>query len=180
MVQTIRKMSNSLSAGRWLKELQTAVNLLQTVGSGSPILAGSAINLTAALHNKRQVLLDQLAGSVCTLPPATGSGLVVQVLVWILPTSNSHKVKVANAQDFMIGAIDSTLVGTPTTNNGWVAANSGTVSTNSDTVNLNSTTTGAASKGEWLEFTDVAPNVWSVAGQITQSGAGATPFSAAV
>lgn len=143
------------------------------------VAAGATKTLTAA-NDKQTIKLDTLAGSVVTLPAATGSGVRFKFLVTVLATSNSHKVQVANASDFMIG----TIVGVsddPATVKGWIAANSGTVSTNSDTITLNRTTTGSVSVGEFFELEDVAANTWAVgASMITQSGAEATPFSAAV
>jgi hypothetical protein len=50
----------------------------------------------------------------------------------------------------------------------------------SDTVTLNRTTTGSVRIGEYMEFIDIAANTWTVNGVLTNSGSGATPFSAAV
>lgn len=143
------------------------------------VAAGSAKTLNLFDHNKMTVKLDTLTGSVVTLPPATGSGAYFEFLVTVIATSVSHKVQVANANDFMIG----TLAGVsddPATVKGWIAANSGTVSTNSDTITLNRSTTGSVSVGEWFRVQDVAANTWAVNGIITQNGTEATPFSAAV
>lgn len=142
------------------------------------VAAGSTLALTSA-NNKQLVKLDTLTGSVVTLPAATGSGVRFRFLVTVLATSNSHKVQVANASDFMIGSIHG-VSDDPATVKGWIAANSGTVGTNSDTITLNRTTTGSVSVGELIEIEDVAANTWLVTGAITQSGTEATPFSAAV
>lgn len=146
-------------------------------GSAS-VNAGSALTLDDT-YNGITVNLNTLTGSVVTLPPATGSGKRYKVLQTVLATSNSHKIQVANASDFFIGAISqgqaSNAAGT------WPAANSTTVSTNSDTITLNRTTTGGTVVGEFIEVTDVAANTWHVAdGLLYSSGTAATPFSAAV
>jgi hypothetical protein len=151
----------------------------QTTPQGGLVLAGSALTVTAALHNNRIIGLDQLAGSVCTLPAATGSGAKFKFIVWILATSVSHKIQVANASDFMIGSIAG-VSDDPATVKGWIAANSGTVGTNSDTITLNRSTTGSVSKGEYVEAVDISANTWLVSGLITQTGTEATPFTAAV
>jgi hypothetical protein len=143
------------------------------------IAAGSTLAITQALHDAKVIKLDTVTGSVCTLPAATGSGMTVKFLVTVLATSNSHKIQVANAQDFMIGTIQG-VSDDPATVKGWIAANSGVVATNSDTITLNRTTTGSVSLGEWITVQDVAANTWAVEGGITQTGAEATPFSAAV
>lgn len=142
------------------------------------VAAGATKTLTAA-NDKQTIKLDTLAGSVVTLPAATGSGVKFKFLVTVLATSASHKVQVANASDFMIGAIAG-VSDDPATVKGWIAANSGTVATNSDTISLNRSTTGSVSLGEWITVEDVAANTWAVEGMITQSGTEATPFSAAV
>lgn len=142
------------------------------------VAAGATKTLTVA-NNKQCVRLDTAAGSVVTLPAATGTGNSYRFLVTVIATSNSHKVQVANATDFFVG----TILGVsddPATTKGWIAANSGTVATNSDTVTLNRSTTGSVSVGEWIEVEDVATATWAIRGIITQTGTEATPFSAAV
>lgn len=140
--------------------------------------AGSTLTLAAA-NDKQTIKFDTATGSVVTLPAATGSGVKFKCMISVLATSNSHKVQVANASDFMIGSLHG-VSDDPATVKGWIPANSGTVSTNSDTVTLNRTTTGGVSLGEFVEFEDVAANTWLVNGAITQTGTEATPFSAAV
>lgn len=155
------------------------IDPLNAVPQGGGILAGATLAVTAAAHNRRTILLDQLAGSVVTLPAATGSGAKFKFLAFVLATSVSHKIQVANATDFFIGTIAG-VSDDPATVKGWIAANSGTVATNSDTVTLNRTTSGSVSKGEWIEVEDVAAATWSITGMITQTGVEITPFSAAV
>lgn len=149
------------------------------IGNSPIVAAGSAITLSKAAHDGKTIALDTLTGSTVTLPAATGSMAKFKFLVTIVPTSNSHVVKVANASDFMIGTIAG-VSDDPATVKGWIAANSGTVSTNSDTVTLNRSTTGGVSKGEWIEVQDIGANTWSITGMISQTGTEATPFSAGV
>jgi hypothetical protein len=144
--------------------LQKLTGILQAVGSAL---------LGAASHFGKTVLLDTLTGSVYTLPPATGSGGKITVFEKLAATSNSHKVQVANANDVMAGNMGVTLgTGATPSNFPTVAA--------SDTVTLNRTTSGGATNGGWMEFQDVAPNLWSVRGCVNGSGTLVTPFSAAV
>lgn len=144
------------------------------------VSAGSTKTLTAA-NDKQVIKLDTLTGSVVTLPAATGSGVKFKFLVTVLATSNSHKIQVANASDFMIGLINGARVDSANTVLGFAAANSGTVSTNSDTITLNRSTTGSVSVGEWITVEDVAANTWEVEGMLSATGAlFATPFTAAV
>ena len=146
---------------------------------GNYLPAGSARTLTYA-DNRATVLLDTVTGSTVTLPAATGSGVRFRFLVSVIATSNSHIVKVANAADTMQGVINTTLVGTPTTNNGWVPVTTGAVGGRGDTITLNRGTTGSATVGEWFDVEDIATATWQVNGQTTEVGAAATPFSATV
>ena len=155
--------------------------LASLVSGSREVLAGATLTLTKAAHNGKTILLDQLAGSVVTLPAATGSGAKYRFKVHILATSNSHKIQVANNTDFFVGLLFGTRVDSGNAVLGFAAANSGTVATNSDTITLNRTTTGSVTKGEWIEVEDVAANTFAVCGQLSATGAAfATPFSAAV
>lgn len=142
---------------------------------GSTIAGGGTLTLTAATGVGRTVALDTAAGTTVTLPAATGTGNMYRFVVTVLATTNNHIVKVANTSDTMQGMIISTLSGTPTTNNTWLAT-AGT----SDTITLNKTTTGSVTLGEWFEIRDIATNKFQVFGVTSQSGTGATPFSATV
>lgn len=148
------------------------------IGANSLLASGSTLALTSAQAGRR-IALDTLTGSVVTLPAATGSQAAFSFVVTVIPTSNSHKIQVANASDFIIGVIQG-VSDDPATMKGWIAANSGTVGTNSDTITLNRSTTGGVSKGEMITLRDIAANTWLVEGVITQTGTEATPFSAAV
>ena len=137
------------------------------------VAAGATETAALATHEARIVLLDTLAGSVVTLPAATGTGAIYKFVVSVLATSNSHIVKVVGA-DIMAGAIwlaDSDSAGTTTA---FVTA------ADSDTITLNRTTTGSVTRGEYIELIDAISGVWVVRGFLTNSGSGASPFSATV
>lgn len=151
----------------------TEVNRIADV-SGRLISAGATLSVTEALHDGKTILLNSSSGSVCTLPASTGSGAKFRFKVSVLASSNSHIVKVANASDIIQGVlvlIDTDTAGTVT---GFASGAS------DDTVTLNRTTTGSVIRGEWLEFEDVASNLWLVSGQLSNTGSGGTPFSATV
>lgn len=158
----------------------TMAQLATFMGGGAAgyAAAGATKTLTAADSGVTQKL-DTLAGSVVTLPAATGTGNRFKFLVTVLATSASHKIQVANATDFFIGMITG-VSDDPATVKGWIAANSGTVATNSDTVTLNRSTTGSVAVGEWIEVEDVATATFAIRGLIAQTGTEATPFTAAV
>lgn len=154
----------------------TALQLNQSTNDSlREVGAGATKTLTVAANNKQTIKLDTLAGSVVTLPAATGSGARFLFLVTLLATSNSHIVKVANSTDVMIGIMSGVRV-----DSGNAVLAFPTVAA-SDTITLNRTTTGSVSLGEWFELEDVAAGFWSVRGVLSATGAAfATPFSATV
>lgn len=142
-------------------------------GAPTPVAAGGTLAVTQALHAGKLVLLDTAAGSVCTLPAASGSGAVYRFATSVLATSNSHIVKVANSTDIMVGysvSIDDA------DNSMTVFPTLGT----SDTITLNRTTTGSVRIGEMITLTDVKTGFWSVHMCAVGTGGEATPFSATV
>lgn len=134
--------------------------------------AGATKTLTSADYGKT-IKLDTAAGSIVTLPAATGSGGRFKFVVSVIATTNSHIVKVANASDTMQGLIFSV----DDTSDNAVGFITGATA---DTITLNRTTTGSVSKGEVIEIEDFATNVWHVKGFISNTGTPATPFSATV
>jgi hypothetical protein len=137
------------------------------------VLAGATLAVTELAHDGKTILLDQLAGSVCTLPASSGSGARFRFVIHTVPTSNSHIVKVANSTDVMSGVIIEAN-DTDASSSTWETA------ATSDTITLNRTTTGGTIKGEWIEVEDIAAGFWAVRGVIAGTGAEATPFSATV
>jgi hypothetical protein len=135
---------------------------------------GSALTLNPKVHADGVFKLDTLTGSVATLPKSTGSGDSYLFYVSVLATSNSHIVKVGNTTDIIQGVINTIDTDTAGTTTGWASGAS------DDTVTLNRSTTGSAMRGEWIELVDVVAGVWLVKGQLANTGAGATPFSATV
>lgn len=137
-------------------------------------LSAATITLNADQHDGRTLLLARAAGVTVTLPTSVGRGAKFSIKVGTLATSNSHIIKVGNSTDIMQGMvqmIDSDTAGTTT---GFVTA------ADSDTITLNRTTTGSVTRGEWIEIEDTAKGVYTVRGVLTNSGDGATPFSAGV
>ena len=147
-----------------------------TVSASPALPAGATLSATAASYGGRTILLDTAAGSVVTLPAATGSGVKFRFLVSVIATSNSHIIKVANSSDTMTGQIlaISDDAGFP------VKGYSADATAGADTITLNRTTTGSTSKGEFVIVEDYAVNKWAVTGVIASTGTEATPFSATV
>ena len=137
------------------------------------IAAGGTLTATVNAHDGKIIKLDTAAGSVVTLPAATGTGAVFKFLVTVTATSNSHVIKVANATDEFRGYViqDADEATAP---NIWWAAD------NDDTITLNRSTTGLAAQGEYFEIVDATTGHFFVRGYSQASGTEATPFSATV
>lgn len=141
------------------------------------IAAGAAKTLTVDANNNDTILLDTATGgSTVTLPTATGSGATFRFVISTLATSPAgHIVKAGAAGDNFAGIVG--IVGTLPAGTATAFAAGAT----DDTITMNAgNKTGNAAKGEWLELTDVAANLWAVRGMLSCSGTPATPFSATV
>lgn len=139
----------------------------------SPISVTSAtVTLERHVHKDALVVLNHAAGTAVTMPAATGSGDRYRILVGTTISSNSTTIKVANADDTMVG---------------WLATASTTLGANDqeaaggtdDTITMNGTTTGGI-QGSYVELEDAAPNLWRISGALVGSGTIATSLSATV
>lgn len=149
------------------------MRVLENFVNGNFVPAGSAITLTAQNANDT-VLLDTAGGSTVTLPQSAGDKKVYKFLVSVLATSNSHIIKVANTNDVIQGSL--LVVDTDTA--GTITAFSSNAT--SDTLTLNRSTTGSVTLGEWIEVVDLTAGTFVVTGVVSNTGTGATPFSATV
>jgi hypothetical protein len=153
----------------------TALELNRTCDVSTRVVAaGATLSVTVALHDGKIIALDTLAGSVCTLPVATGSGARFEFITKVLATSNSHVIKVADASGLMAGVIT-------TGDNADGTATAFATVADSDTITLNRTTTGSVRiGGDRITLVDIATNVYAVSGNCIGTGGEATPFSASV
>lgn len=143
---------------------------------GNPLvtLGNAAHTLNADEHDGKTLLIGAVAGTTVTLPASTGRGAKFNIKVGTLATSNSHIIKVANATDIMQGFVHVVDTDTAGTTTAFATA------ADSDTITLNRGTNGSVTRGEWIEIEDTAKGVYTVRGVITNTGNGATPFSAGV
>lgn len=166
-------MSGDTPLSRSTRGVTVTTNELNRVADVSArlVAAGATLAITESAHDGKIVALDTAAGSVCTLPAATGSGSQFRFVVTVTPTSNAHIVKVTG-DDVMYGlALGLDGDGVPA--NAW-----GTV-VDSDTITMDSGATGGEI-GDSVECIDIATDKWAVQVRLTQSGTEATPFSATV
>lgn len=134
---------------------------------------GAAKTLSQQDHG-RCFGFDTAAGSIATLPQATGSGCELEFVVIVTATSNSHIVKVGNATDIIQGTIMG-VSDTAGTAIAWLAG------ATDDTITWNRTTTGLAAIGNYIKLKDIKAGVWGiVASSYSANGTEATPFSATV
>jgi Pectate lyase superfamily protein len=142
--------------------------------SGRLVAAGATLTVSIALHDERTIAFNTATGSVVTLPVATGSGARINGLVTVKPTSNAHIVKVTGASDVLAGSVN-------LLDNDSNAQTAYAASGTDDTLTWNGTTTGGQ-VGDWVQFEDIAANVWAVRGQaVCQAGSNvADCFSATV
>lgn len=141
--------------------LATAAEINRAADTSTRLVAaGATLTVTEALHDKKLIALDTAAGSICTLPAATGSGAVYRFVVTVTATSNSHIIKVANANDFMAGFIN--VVDLDGTAAGMYKGDG----TADDTITMNRTTTGGVI-GDEIEVVDLKANLFLVRGSLT-------------
>ncbi|MBR1230213.1 hypothetical protein JQ600_35550 [Bradyrhizobium sp. AUGA SZCCT0176] len=129
--------------------------------------------ITEALHEGKTCLLREAGGNALvtlTLPAATGGGGRYRFVVDEVNTS-SYVIKSVAGADIMTGCIIGNDGGGVTTTLRWQAA------ATDDTFTLNGTTMGGVTRGDWVEFEDIAADRWAVRGVVSQSGNEATPFS---
>lgn len=142
-------------------------------------VTGSAFTF-GPTHVGRTVTLNRAAGIVGTLPAATGSGDKYRAFVQTTFTG-AASIKVADATDYMIGVAQLGIDGGTAVPHQYPTANTGTLATESDTVSLFGTANSQGGfKGAFVEFQDVATDIWSVWYVSDAGGTEATPFSAAV
>jgi hypothetical protein len=143
---------------------------LRTFSRG-PITLTTGASLNNRDYLNRTIVHNAAGGGTFTLPPATGGGDKVRIVVKTTVTS-SLIVAVANSSDTMQG----TAVISQDAADTAVMFEAGATA---DTITLNGTTTGGLFGAE-IECEDIATNLWHVRVLSAATGVEATPFSAAV
>lgn len=136
------------------------------------VVAGAALTVTPALNGKT-ILLNTAAGSVITLPAATGSGLKVKCVVSTTTTSGAHKVLAASSSDFMQGLAIGENAGT------CKAFASGNATNHSLQMPFTGTQPSGGFVGDYFDLQDIAANLWQVNGMYQAGTTPTTPFSSA-
>lgn len=144
--------------------------------SGRLVAAGGTLSVTEAAHDGKTILLDTVAGSVCTLPAATGSGARFRFVVSVARTSNSHVVKVAaSTDDEFVGHVYQV----DTDTGDAIAAYPALDADGFDTITLDGTD-GGADIGDVIEVEDVKAGTWALVAHLHGSGAVGTPLTSGI
>ena len=156
------------------------LTLLDGGGVRAGTAAGSIIaatgTITASEHAGKVIAFGRTAGTILTLPTATGPGDVYTFVILVAATSNANIIKVANATDVMNGSLaiqaDTDADGTLKC---WMAE------VGDDTITMAGAATTGGIKGGQIRCIDYASGFWSCT-SFTISGGGSevTPFSATV
>lgn len=139
---------------------------------GPPVAVGATLTITAAQAGQT-FLLNTAAGSVATLPAATGSGNIYKFVVSTTITSNAHKILAASVSDFLNGNASGHVAAGTTLSFSAAAATAHSIQ-----MPVAGTTPSGGTIGDWYEFTDVAANLWAVKGAYQSGTTSTTPFSA--
>lgn len=137
-----------------------------------PVAVGAAA--TARAIAGVTYLLNTAAGSVLTLPGATGSGLQIEVVTTVTTTSGAHKVLTSPITDKLIGNVSGQNAN---------AAKPFSAATAADYHSLQmpfaGTQPSGGFEGDWFNFTDIAAGVWLIQGMYQAGTIPTTPFSTA-
>lgn len=132
----------------------------------------ASLNLTAAAHSDRTIVVTRAGGSTLILPQATGTGVRFRITYLNASPSGSLIVKVTDATDIFYGLAKLSQDAANTSVDFETAADT-------DTITLNHSTTGVGN-GCLIELEDIASNSWLIRATASATGEEATPFSATV
>jgi hypothetical protein len=160
------------AAGTTVLTLPAVTGNLALASNKTPVACGATCTLTAS-NSGYTILLNTAAGSVATLPAATGTGNTYKFVVSTTVTSNSHKILAASTSDYLTG-----------TEIGWNGSTAkvftcGTGSTNhAIQMPASGSTASGGNEGDVFEYTDIAANLWIVQGVYQAGTTPTTPCSA--
>lgn len=135
-----------------------------------PIACGATCTITTGMAGST-ILLNTAAGSVATLPAATGSGAHYNFVVTTTVSSNADKILAASTADFLQG----TAIGW-TGSTAKVFACLGTA--HAIQMPFAGTQPSGGFLGDTFRYTDVAANVWQVDSVYQAGVTPTTPCSA--
>lgn len=140
----------------------------------APTAVGATSTVTAAKAGNI-FLLGTAAGSVATLPAATGTGNVYKFIVSTTATSNAHKILTAPITDVLVGRATGAIAAGTTLQFSAVTADG----FHSIQMPFAGTQPSGGFEGDYFEFTDFASGKWEVVGVYKAGTTATTPFSTA-
>lgn len=149
----------------------TLTNATIVGSSSAPVNAGASITLTSS--SPTTINLNTAAGSVVTLPAATGSGKVFRFLVTTTTTSGAHKILAASSSDFLNG------IAIGFTGSTAKVFASAAATNHSIQMPFTGSQPSGGFIGDFVEFIDNAANLWTTSMQYQAGTTPTTPYSAA-
>lgn len=145
------------------------------VANSQPTPVAVGATKTATKSSGVIYALDTAAGSVLTLPGATGSGLALSAYVKTTASSNAHKILTSPITDVLIGqAWGSAAAGVTKAFFGAVAS-----AFHSVQMPFAGTQPSGGFEGDIFNFRDVASGVWLMEAHYQAGTTATTPFSTA-
>jgi hypothetical protein len=135
-----------------------------------PVACGATCTLTAA-NSGQTTLLNLAAGSVATLPAATGTGNVYNFVVSTTTTGAKDAILAASSSDAILGLISGENAGTGV----WFAGSASTH--HSIQMPLAGSQPNGGFKGDSFSCRDIATNVWECNGTFQAGTTPTTPYS---
>src|ERR1700733_8781263 len=136
-----------------------------------PVACGATCTLTAA-NSGQTTLLNLAAGSVATLPAATGTGNVYNFVVSTTTSGAKDAILAASSSDAILGLISGENAGTGV----WFAGSASTY--HSIQMPFAGSQPNGGFKGDSFSCRDIATNVWECNGTFQAGTTPTTPYSA--
>ena len=135
-----------------------------------PVACGATCTLTAA-NSGQTTLLNLAAGSVATLPAATGTGNVYNFVVSTTTSGAKDAILAASSSDAILGLISGENAGTGV----WFAGSASTY--HSIQMPFAGSQPNGGFKGDSFSCRDIATNVWECNGTFQAGTTPTTPYS---
>src|SRR3984885_2699585 len=137
----------------------------------APNVCGATCTLTSA-NSGQTTLLNLAAGSVATLPAATGTGNVYNFVVSTTTSGAKDAILAASSSDAILGLISGENAGTGV----WFAGSASTY--HSIQMPFAGSQPNGGFKGDSFSCRDIATNVWECNGTFQAGTTPTTPYSA--
>lgn len=145
---------------------------IKAIGKPIVVLTAATLTLSPLLHAGQCLVVNKADGTAITLPAATGSGAEYEIFIGTTITSVGTTIKVANANDTMVGFQDIAQDGGSTNLTFEIGGTD-------DTITLDGSTKGGI-KGDTIYIKDIAANLFRVIEKLSGTGTEVINTSATV